>query len=72
MSYDPKEYAEFKQMLVRQFATLTDISAKYTAKLLAHDRDWFFEQALEKAWEQRFALDPSRQRMGLWWDSICK
>ena len=72
MNYDPEEYAAFREMLVRHFAALTDISAKYTAKLLAADREWFFEQALEKAWEQRKGFSPSKQGLGLWWGSVCQ
>lgn len=72
MNYDPKEYAAFRETLVQHLASLADISAKYTAKLLAPDRDWFFEQALEQAWEQRNEFNPSRQQLKLWWNSICK
>lgn len=72
MKYDPKEYAAFRDMLVRHFSILTNVSARYTAKLLVDDRDWFFEQALERAWQQRDGFNPSKQRLGLWWDSICQ
>lgn len=72
MNYDEKEYAEFRETLVRHLAALANVSARYTAKLLAPDRDWFFEQALNKAWEQRQGFSPSKQGLNLWWDGICK
>lgn len=72
MSYDPQEYKAFREVLVQHFAALADVSSRYTAKLLAPDRDWFFEQALEKAWERRKGFSPSKQRLATWWDSICK
>lgn len=72
MSYDSKEYKDFSKMLVRHLAALGNVSARYTAKLLADDRDWFFEQALNKAWAQRAKFSPSKQGLNLWWNSICK
>lgn len=74
MNHDDQqeEYKEFQAVMARHLAHLTAISARYTAKLLAPDRDWFFEQALEKAWERRKGFSPSKQRLVTWWDSICK
>jgi hypothetical protein len=72
MNDDQKEYAEFRDTIVRHLAALTDISAKYTAKLLDADREWFFEQALNRAWEQRKGFNPSKQALTLWWTQICR
>lgn len=72
MSHDPQEYKAFKQGLLNHFAQLTNISAKYTAKLLAPDREWFFEQALNLAWERRNEFNPSKQVLTAWWAQICK
>lgn len=72
MKYDPKEYNAFREMIVRHFASLVDVSSRYTAKLLLTDREWFFDQALEKAWERRRGFNPSRQRLTKWWNEICK
>lgn len=72
MNYDQKEYAAFREMLVRHFAALTGVTARYTAKLLVNDRDWFFEQALNLAWDRRNNFSPSKQGLALWWDGICK
>jgi len=72
MTQDEKDYADFREVLTRHFASLADISAKYTAKLLDADREWFFEQALNKAWEQRKGFCPSKNALTLWWSKICK
>lgn len=72
MNHDQQEYKEFQTTLVRHLAHLTDVAAKYTAKLLDADREWFFEQALNTAWERRRGFNPSKQALILWWDSICK
>lgn len=72
VNYDQKEYAEFRETLVRHLAALTNVAARYTAKLFAVDRDWFFEQALNRAWELRNDFSPCEQGLNIWFDRICK
>jgi hypothetical protein len=72
MIYNQTEYAAFREIVVRHFAHLVDVSSRYTAKLLHDDREWFFEQALNLAWERRKGFNPSRQVLTLWWSDICR
>jgi hypothetical protein len=71
VSKDPKEYGEFSAIIGDHFAPLSVVTARFTSRLNAQDRDFFIEQLLEMAWERRERINPEKQSLIRFWDDCC-
>lgn len=60
--------ALFEQFIRAHIAALLEASGKYTRRLSAEDRDWFFEQALKRAFARRLAFNPKYESVTQWFE----
>ena len=63
------EAAEFRAMLSKNLARLSDIASEWTSRLSETDRDWLTITALNLAFERRRQFDPRRRSLVLWFEA---
>jgi hypothetical protein len=78
MTEDTFEQAQFELFMESRTAQLLDFAKPYIGRLVTSQRDAFLETALNKAWENRAALKPHRNKYGSttvdvlrWWEDRC-
>ena len=59
----------FREFMSRHLARFSDLSAEWTSRLCASDRDWLIATAFNVAYARRYALDPRRQSPVRWFES---
>lgn len=62
------EAAQFRDLISRNLARLSDLSVEWTGRLSETDRDWLTVTALNVAWHRRGAYDP-RRGIVLWFEA---
>lgn len=59
----------FREFMSKHIARFSDLSAEWTSRLCAQDRDWLIGAAFNIAYARRHEVDPRRQSIVRWFES---